>query len=176
MHPTEIRDVLKTFKIIVDSREQPNERALKRYKAFGCSWERQKLDYGDYSAAVYDPDKGCDVYFDNLFVVERKMSIDELCQCYTHDRDRFVREFERADRDGAKVYLLVEDATWERFYAGKYRSRMQPQSLIGSTLAWLARYKCQVVFCRQETSGKLIHDILYREVREWLERKCEDGS
>ena len=116
------------------------------------------------------------MYFDNLFVIERKMSIDELCQCYTHDRDRFVREFERADRDGAKIYLLVEDATWERFYAGKYRSRMQPQSLIGSTLAWLARYKCQVVFCRQETSGKLIHDILYREVREWLERKCEDGG
>ena len=174
MHPTEIRDVMKTFKIVVDSREQPNDRARKRYKAFGGPYERQKLDYGDYTAAVTLPDRG-DTYFDNIFVVERKMSIDELCQCYTHDRDRFVREFQRADRDGAKIYLLVEDASWEHFYAGKYRSRMQPQSLVSSTLAWLARYKCQVVFCRQETSGKLIHDILYREVREWLERSCEDG-
>ena len=103
------------------------------------------------------------------------MSIVELCQCYKHDRVRVISEYHRAERDVAKIYLLVEDASWERFYAGKYRSRMQPQSLVGSTLAWLARYKCQVVFCRQETSGKLIHDILYREVREWLERSCEDG-
>ncbi len=175
MHPTEIKDVLKTFTILVDSREQPNERALKRYKSFRCDWKRLKLDYGDYSAQLTLPDRG-ETSFENLFVIERKMSIDELCQCYTHDRDRFVREFERADRDGAKIYLLIEDATWEKFYAGKYRSRMQPQSLVGSVLAWLSRYKCQLIFCRQETSGKLIRDILYREAKEWLERRVEDGS
>ena len=175
MHPTEIKDALKTFTIVVDSREQPNERALKRYSSFGCQWERQKLDYGDYTAFFSVPDMGT-VSLDKKAVVERKMSVDELCACYTHDRDRFVREFDRAKQDGAKIYLLIEESSWERVYSGNYRSKMQPQSLVGSILAFLARYDCQILMCKKETSGKLIHDILYREARELMERMCADGS
>ena len=102
------------------------------------------------------------------------MDLDELAQCYCNGRKRFEREFERAQTAGAKIYLLVENATWEDAYMGNYRSKMSPQSLTASMLAWLARYRCQLIFCRQRTSGRLIYDILYREAREHLERTMLD--
>ena len=104
------------------------------------------------------------------------MHLDELCNCFCKDRKRFEREFERAKKAGAKVYLLIEDASWEQAYNGKYRSRMAPASLVASMQAWLARYNCQIIMCKQETSGKLIHDILYRELKEHLEAMDDAGS
>lgn len=164
----EIKEALENIKILVDTREQPNERFKKRVASFGCPWERCKLDFGDYSVAA-DLDSRRISLQDDI-VIERKMNIDELCGCYCHSRARFEREFERAQQAGAKIIMLIENATWEKVYAGTYRSLMQPQALTASMLTWLARYNCQLVFCKPETSGKLIHDILYRELKERLER------
>ncbi|MEG1407882.1 MAG: ERCC4 domain-containing protein, partial [Ruthenibacterium sp.] len=100
--------------------------------------------------------------------VERKMNLDELCQCYTKGRARFEREFARAAHAGAKVYLLVEDGNWEKALSGDYRSRMAPKSLVASMTAWLARYNCQLLFCAPETSGILLKEILFREGKERL--------
>ena len=47
---------------------------------------------------------------------------------------------------------------------------MNAKALTASLLAFLARYDCQVVLCKEETTGKLIRDILYREIKERLER------
>lgn len=173
MHPAEIDDIMKTFTIQIDTREQPTERAKLRYRQFGCPYRREKLDFGDYSAVLFLPD-GEQLSLANTAVIERKLGYAELCACYTHERERFTREFERAREANAKIYLLLENSTWEMAYAGKYRSKMHPNSLISSMLAWLARYNCQMIMCRSETSGKLIHDILYREARELLERMVDE--
>ena len=68
------------------------------------------------------------------------------------------------------MYILIENADWEKIYNGKYRSKMNEKALTASLLAFLARYDCQVIFCKEETTGKLIRDILYREIKERLER------
>lgn len=102
------------------------------------------------------------------------MSIDELCNCYCKDRGRFEREFERAKAAGAKIILLVEGATWEDIYGGKYRSKMKPQSLVASILAWQARYDCQIFFCKPDTTGLLIKDTLQRELKERLEKMPDE--
>ena len=78
------------------------------------------------------------------------------------------------ERSNKRYEQAVENATWEDAYMGNYRSKMAPQALIASILAWLSRYRCQVIFCRQRTSGRLIYDILYREAREHLERTMLD--
>lgn len=158
---------MKTMRIYVDTREQDTERAQRRYRQFGVPYERHKLDFGDYSAAFTLSD-GTVFSLETVAVIERKLGYAELCACYTHERARFTREFERAKEAGAKTYLLLEDSTWEAAYNGAYRSKMLPQSLVASMLAWLARYNCQLIMCKAETSGKLIHDILYREGREAL--------
>jgi ERCC4-type nuclease len=148
---------------LVDTREQDTPRLRARLRQIGCPWEREKLDFGDYSVRCNKVD------LSNIIAIERKMSLDELCNCYCTGRRRFEREFERAKAAGAKTYLLVENATWENAYAGKYRSRMSPESFTASLLAWLARYDCKPIFCKAETSGRIIHDILYRELKQALE-------
>lgn len=169
MHPLDISSILSTMTIIVDSREQATEQAKRRYEDFGVPWRRDKLDFGDYTAEI-TAQSGEQLSLKNIVVIERKMSLDELCGCYTHDRDRFTREFERSRAAGARMYLLIENASWEMAYNGKYRSKMKPQALIASMTAWAARYDCHIVMCKAETSGKLIHDILYREIKEILTR------
>ena len=167
MHPIDIERTLKTMKICVDSREQATEQSKRRYADFGVPWERGKLDFGDYSAVFTLPD-GSEFDLRESCTIERKQSIDELCGCYTHDRARFEREFERAKAVNAKIILLIEEASWEKAYNGKYRSQMKPQALVASMLAWLARYDCQIIMVGKDLSGKLIHDILYREAKERL--------
>lgn len=164
MHPIEIKHALEDMAILVDTREQDTPRLRARLRQMGCPCERVKLDYGDYSAKFGDA-----LDLRGLVAIERKMSLDELAACYTTQRARFTAEFERAREAGAKIYLLIESASWEKAYAGDYRSKVNASALVASMLAWLARYDCQIIMCRPADSGKLIHDILYREGKERLE-------
>lgn len=170
MHPLDVKSALESMVCLVDTREQDTPLFRKRMQSLGVPHERHKLNFGDYSVKCDRVDLSASV------AVERKMHLDELCNCFCKDRKRFEREFERAKKAGAKVYLLVEDASWEQAYSGKYRSKMAPASLVASMQAWLARYNCQIIMCKQETSGKLIHDILYRELKEHLEAMDDEGS
>lgn len=148
---------------IVDSREHDTQAARARYRRMGIPHIRQKLDVGDYSAKCPALD------LTDKVVIERKMSLVELSQCYCQDRGRFKREFERAKARGIKIYLLIENASLDAIYAHKYRTNMTSQAMIASLFAWLARYNCQVLFCSDTNSGNVIHDVLYRELKERLE-------
>lgn len=166
MTPIELQKTLSTMTIIVDSREHETPEAVKRWAAFGVPWERAKLDSGDYSAAFVLPDNQ---KWRVPCCVERKMSLSEICSNFCQNRQRFVNEFERLKQSGERVYLLIENANWEKAYAGRYRSKMRPQALVASLTAWMARYDAHIVFCQPETTPKLIHDILYREAKERLQ-------
>lgn len=109
--------------------------------------------------------------FKTQIVVERKCSLDELAMCLGKQRDRFEQEFLRAADKGARIYLLVENASWEKLFAGDYRSRMSPQSLIGSLIAWSARYNLNVIFCKAETTGKLLRKIFQYNLHELLRKE-----
>lgn len=164
MHPVDVDASLKSMVCLVDTREQDTPAFRERISHFD-QWERHKLDAGDYSAKFLLPDSS---WFFLPVAIERKYALDELCMCYCQQRGRFEREFERALEAHSKLYLLVEGGSWENVYSGKYRSQMNPKSLVGSILAWLARYNCQLIFYKKETSGQLIKDILYREGKEAL--------
>lgn len=166
MHPVDINECLNSMVVLVDTREQPSERAEKRYKSFLCSYRRQKLDFGDYSAEFLINNEWIQVNA----AIERKMNLDELASCFTRDRKRFKAEFERANDAGASIYLLVEDATWEKLLTGKYKSQFNPAAFLGSMTAWMVRYNIKPIFCKSESTGKMITEILYREMKERLER------
>lgn len=174
VNPFEFSDALDSMVILTDTREQPTAQAERRYKQFGVPYERHKLDFGDYSAKFLVNGEWLSI--EQKAIVERKMGLGELCMCYCQERKRFEREFERIKESGARCYLLIEDATWEHIYAGKYRSQMRPNSLVASVLAYTVRYNAVPIFCRAETSGRLIHDILYREGKEFLERYMDDAD
>ena len=168
MNHFSVNAALKTMGVYVDTREQDTIRARKRIQTIGLPVQRKALPFGDYSAFCTLPNG--EVYsLENLVSIERKMNLDEIAMCYTRERPRFKREFERARDAGAKVYLLIENGDWEKAYTGSYRSQVKPEALTASIIAWLARYNCQLLFCKEETSGKLIHDVLFRELKERLE-------
>lgn len=177
MSPFEITHCLESMRVLVDSREQDTERARERYKRFPCQYDRCKLEYGDYSLNC-DLGQGNWLYNQTSekekiypFVsVERKMNLDELASCFTRDRKRFEAEFQRASEHDAMIYLIVENGSWEHIINGKYRSKLSSKAFLASILAWTVRYNLKLLFCKEETTSVLIYNILYRELKERLER------
>lgn len=174
MERFEIEDCLKSMEILVDTREQPSQRATDRYESFGCPWQKRTLNFGDYTYNFLLPN-GKKLFSDEITVsghavIERKMSLTELSGCFCQSRDRFKAEFERATAAGASIYLLVEDATWEKLLTGKYKTKFNPAAFTASLVAWSIRYNIKPIFCRKESSGRIIKEILYRELKERLER------
>lgn len=166
-------EVLDTFQILVDNREQTTPKAVERYKSFGVPYKRVTLNYGDYCGQITINDS--DIYdtaqaVRPTCVIERKMSLDELAMCFTRGRDRFRREMERAASNNSTVYLLVENATYEGIIKHRYRSRYNPTAFLASLTAWTVRYNLRPIFCKADTSGQLIKEILYRDMKERLER------
>lgn len=172
MRPKEIRTVLESMTVLVDSREQDTDRARWRYASIGLPVERCTLDYGDYSYNATLPD-GRRIYdlserVRPAIAIERKMNLDELAECFGAGRERFGREFARAKDADAQMWLMIEGGSWENIYDHKYRSRMTPASLAGSILAFCGRYDLRLVFCTERTTGRIIRGILERNLEDRL--------
>ncbi len=141
----------------------------------GCPICAIKLDQGDYSYKYINID-GEECFMDSEIVVERKMNLNELANNFGRERKRFEREFNRAKELNTKVYLIIEDDSWEDAYNGTYgkdkayRSRLNPQSMIGSLHAWENRYNLHVRFCNRLRTGRMIRDICYYHLKEILEK------
>lgn len=172
MTPREMENILKTIFLIVDTREQPTEAYYKRISKVGIPYRRQKLDFGDYSCGYLSFD-GSEMLLDKEIVIERKMSLDEICANFTKGRDRFAREFERAVSSGAKVHLIIENGNYEKIIGGKYRSRLNSNSLLASFIAFADRYNISVHFCKAETTPLLINRIFYHHIRNKLMKEIE---
>ena len=167
MDPFEIKESLSTFRVIADTREQSTARAKERFESFGVPVQRATLYYCDYCGNITLPD-GSELLDVTQTLrpqccIERKMSLDELAACFTRGRARFRREFERATEAGAKVYLLVEGASWEALNNHRYRSKYNPEAFRASLIAWSIRYDMTPVFCKADSSGALIREILFRD-------------
>ena len=166
LNPVEAEECLQNMVYCVDTREQPTP-SLEKRLAYLQPYERETLNAGDYTAKTLLPNGE---WFYVPVAIERKMSLTEIAGNLTRERERFRAEFNRASEHGTRLYILIERASWEDAYAGAYRSRMKPQSMIASLLTWCARYNCPLFLCdRPETGGKLIRDILHYELREALD-------
>ena len=175
------KKVLESMVIYIYSREQPTKRAFRRYETFGCPYKNKiPMWFGDYTYNATLPD-GSEIIPDHSekvvgkCVIERKMDLDELAMCFGRGRDRFQREFQKSIDHHSRFILLVENATWEKLILGKYKSKMHPKAFFSSLTSWMIRYNTAVIFCKEETSGKIIRELLYRDLKERLERGEFDG-
>lgn len=167
-----MENILQTMFLLVDTREQPTEQYYKRLDSVGVPYRRQKLDFGDYSCGYLASD-GFEVLLDKEIVIERKMSLDEICTNFTKGRDRFAREFERAANSSAKVHLIVENGNYEKILKGTYRSKLNSNSLLASFMAFADRYNISVHFCKPDTTPTLINKIFYHHIRNKLMKDLE---
>lgn len=158
----ELAEELKKLTVICDTREQRGEHVIAHLDAHKVPHIVRKIDTGDYSAQIGDET------FERRVAVERKHGLDELCGNLTSDRDRFEREFIRAKAYGTKIYLVIEDASWDDIYLHNYRSKIPPKSLLGSLLSWQTRFNVTIIFCKRENAPQLIYGLLYYSIREFL--------
>lgn len=158
----EVSELLKKLTILSDKREQVNNHILSYFQSKNIPYVERSMSVGDYSAMLGDMTLEKDI------TVERKANLDEICSNMTADRDRFEREFLRAKAGGTKVFLLIENATWSDIFLHNYQSKLKPQSLIATLLAWQIRYNITIIFCKASETAQIIYGILYYAAREAL--------
>lgn len=140
--------------------------------------QEKGLKVGDYTIAVQLPNKEV-VNFKDKVVVERKADLNELC-CNLFDKKdeegftRFERELIRAKEQGIKVYLVIETTDMHsKILSSKHfrydkASKVSPASFNAILMALCSRYNINVWYTDKANAGRLIHDLLYYEAREYL--------
>lgn len=172
MTPSEMEHILNNnITLIYDTREHQTKTLFKRLEATGFKCRREGLKFGDYTVEYKVGGKTYNLQ--NEIVVERKMSLDEICINFTKGRSRFEREFEKAITAGAKVHLIIENGSHEKILKGDYRSRLNSNSLYSSLLAFCDRYNITYHFCTPETTPILMRKLFYHHIRNKLMEEIE---
>ncbi|PEK87938.1 ERCC4 domain-containing protein [Bacillus toyonensis] len=166
---SELKNILSTLEIIVDTREQKNQHVLDYFRKKKVPFKIRTMKTGDYSAMIpRNPEMGImkDTYLTS--VIERKNGVDELVQSIK-DRSRFENELIRASKH--PFVLIVEDLEgYQKILNGTYRSKYEPKSLLGSLKTFEVRYGFSTVFIDPITTGNYIyHHFLYM-ARELLKK------
>jgi ERCC4-type nuclease len=170
---TELKALLASMVVLIDSREQCNEHIKTYLEQKKVNFEVHKLDFGDYSCLIPKNEELCvqrPLFFTESCVIERKGSLDELAGNLTKDRTRFESELLRAK--GANIALMVENATYSDVVMGRYRSEYKPKSFVATLATFSARYGLDVNFVEKELAGNWIYHRLYYAVREELLHGC----
>lgn len=167
----EIKRILKTLIIIIDSRENKNEHVKSYLEKKGVPYEVRKLDHGDYGCKIVaNPELGIyrDVHLNSF--VERKNSIDEITTNLQKDtRIRFESELIRAQN--SRFVLVVEDKDgYSKMINGEYRSAYNPQSLLGTLNSFKAKYKFEIVYIDKMYLGNWIYYHFFYEARNLLKQ------
>lgn len=157
----EMKTILDSLEIIVDTREQKNKHVLDYFRKKEVPFKIRTMKTGDYSAMIpKNEELGItrDIYLNA--VVERKNGVDELVESIK-DRTRFENELIRASKH--PFVLLVEDLEgYQKILNGKYRSKYGPEALLGSLKTFEVRYGFSTVFIANSTTGNYIyHHFLY---------------
>lgn len=164
--------LLKNLVIIVDTKEQVNDHITSYFDKKKLAYVRLNLKQGDYSCYIESNEQTIplgvtrDWHFDTCIAVERKNSVDELCQSIK-DRQRFEYEFARLNKYNTKIVMLVEDVNgYENILKGNYRSEYKPVSFIGSLETFIARYSIDLSFIDKTYTGYKIWQTMYYHVYE----------
>lgn len=172
------------IKMITDSREKCNQHITGIWQAKGIDYyiKDKGLKTGDYSIAVKTP-AGEVISFEDKVVIERKACLTELCGNLTDNRDktnrnRFIRELERAKKNNIKLILLIEDSQgYDKALRGFFRedkpSKMNSNSFIGMLMTYKARYDFEIAWIDKELSASYMYKLLYYEAREYLKNMNE---
>ena len=121
---------------------------------------RTGLMTGDYSLLNFEGNIG----------IERK-TLDDIVSSLSHGRDRFERELSR----GAEMsyFALIIEATMNDIIQGHYRSKMSPEAVIQSLMAFSVRYGMPVFFCGDRVGGQKITESLLVKYHREAEKRLK---
>jgi len=168
----EMDQLLLSFIITADTREQNNNHILESFKARKRGYITRKLDFGDYSFFLPENESlgiPHDLHFSDELVIERKANLDELCgnlKVDNGERQRFKAEMLR--KGDAKMMMVIETGGWEDLFGGNYRSKYSTTALAGSLLSFQHRYDLHLQFVPKNRMGEYIAYNFYYYLRDRL--------
>ena len=165
---SEIKELLGSIRILVDTREQMNQHILEKLDRSGVSHESKKLEFGDYSCylpinlnlGIVKP-----VYFTNKITIERKANLEELSGNLTQNRAQFENEMLRAKGSGCQLVLMVEDGSWADIEAGNYNTQFNSKAFMGSLLSFQVKYGLQISFVNKNMAASFVLGNMYYWIR-----------
>jgi len=165
---TEMRKLLRSLTVVVDTREQNNKHITDYFTARRILHVSQKLDYGDYACFLpANAEFGLvrDTYIDCF--VERKGSLEELSGNFCNDRTRFESELLRA-KDKRLILMIEEQAGLEKIIGHKYQTEYNEKSFLASLFTFAHRHGVDVHFIDKKYAGLFIYYQMYYAAREIL--------
>ena len=162
----ELRQLLKSLVVLIDTREKENSHIISYFQQQGINYKQRALNFGDYSFMLPENKKlgiNRDIYFNSQVAVERKGSLGELSGNFAQNRAQFRNEMIRGKE--ANIILLIEDS-YSNLINHNYRTGLQPKAFLGSLTSWQHRYDLNVNFIPKELAGNFIYHQLYYFCRE----------
>lgn len=150
--------------LLEDDRQKSGKHELKHdyWVKIGAQFVRMRLPYGDY--ALFKPD----------VVVDTKRDIYEVIGNIKHDHTRFRNECLKAQADGCRLVILIENldgvknlddlARWEesnehfRMRGGK--RKFKGKDTVKSMVTMTRRYGVEWDFCTPNESARRVLEIL----------------
>lgn len=162
----EIKELLASIVIIVDTREKPdkNKHITDWFDKNKIKYVRQKLDQGDYSFYLprnHELNIDRDTYFDGI-CIERKNGLDELASNFSQDRERIKNEFIQYN---GNMTLLIENDSYKDLCDSNYRSKYDVKSFIGTLHSFSDRYNIHFIFIDSNYSARYIYSKFYYYLR-----------
>jgi ERCC4-type nuclease len=147
--------------IVIDTREQ------RPYEfSDGTLTAVEGMHTGDYSVRSSDGNPAGD--FTERVVVERK-SLEDYVGSSIHGRARFIRELERLSLY-ERACIVVEGDPVDA-HEGKYRSRTNPASIVGSAAAFFVDYGVPTMFWGNRAAAT---EFTERFLKKFYERKMKE--
>lgn len=169
----EIKQICNNICILIDRREKVNSHITMWLKHNKIKYEPFTLSFGDYSFYIpANEELGIldDIYFNNIITIERKANAEEISGNLSEGRDRFKREF---DRGNSKIRLLIEDSSYSDISEGKYDTKFNSKSFIGSLHSLQEEYNAPFFFTNKEHSGEYIYNTFKYYLRNQFKQFIE---
>lgn len=166
----ELRELLKSIVIIIDTGEQIYEHISSWFDSKKIKHVRQKLDFGDYSFYLpANPELGIlrDLYFTDEVSIERKAHLEELSSNFVGtERIRIENEFRRHK---GNMTLLIEGAEYQDIINHNYKTEYAPASFLGTLHSFSDRYGVPFTFMKDKRyTGQYIYFTFYYFLRNYL--------
>lgn len=161
----ELKKVLDSLVVIVDSREQNNQHIIEFFNKKKIPYKVVKNDFGDYTAMLPSGTIGTftsDIYFDRDIAIERKNSIDEIAGNLKDDAARLKKELAHLNMNQIKYFFFVEDKDYHtNLRNGNFRSQYDPFTLMQRIKKGIeAEYNTVIVPVDKQCMGSEIYYTL----------------
>jgi ERCC4-type nuclease len=147
------------YTIIIDTREKRPW----NFEGVRDMCELGTLKTGDYSLKGYE----------DCIAVERK-SLADFVGSISTNRKRFTAEMERASK--IKHFCVIVEGSYFDLFTGNYRSKLLPQSAIGSAIGIMARYGIPVIMAetREQAKKLCIKFLRLSLMREYKDKETKE--